>query len=674
METYNTALKSCALGLRQLRGDLKGNVLPLAAGGVLVMAALVGGAVDMSRAYNVDNRLQAACDAGVLAGRRAVQTDGFNDNAKVQAEKYFFANFDEDEQDSRGTTFAAVSEDDGNSVNATASTTVDNRIMRIFGLDEMELTANCSASMGVGNSDIMFVLDNTGSMDWTPSGRSTSNHQDTRMFALQEAMKSFYDTVAAANAGSNARIRYGFVPYSSSVNVGKLLMEEDDSYVADTMIISTRRPVRWSGVVDTWTATGTPTNEQRDRDRDFEQGNQRYNDLNSCNRAKPADDTAFSTERTESQRTEETFEPNRGEHGQKVTAKGQQQYQRKAIYECRYKEGWWGSPSGYYVYEGSATRRVMSYTYEARDPIEVDGAGDPIAVEYNEDFDDWLYGAFTVPVSTYKTGAAKLLVASSSNRARWNTASAWDGCIQERETTPASSFSFESLETGITPTDALDLDIDAEPTADENTQWKPLWPSATFRRYTVETSLEGASYPASTGCPYQAQLLTSMSEGDFDDYVDELEPVGSTYHDIGLLWGARLSSPSGIFSNNVNEEPSNSGTVSRHLIFMTDGELAPTPTVNSAYGIEDIDRRVTTDGRESSQIANHRSRYLAICEAIKARGIRLWVIAFGGSVTLSSDLKACASTDSAFKSDDADDLNETFQEIAKQVGELRVIQ
>jgi hypothetical protein len=124
----------------------------------------------------------------------------------------------------------------------------------------------------------------------------------------------------------------------------------------------------------------------------------------------------------------------------------------------------------------------------------------------------------------------------------------------------------------------------------------------------------------------------------------------------------------------VNDEPSNGGSVSRHLIFMTDGELQPSPTVNSAYGLETNDRRVTTNGSSGSQYTNHRARYLAICEAIKARGIRLWVIAFGADVELSSDLTSCASPNSAFKAADSDDLNTYFQEIANQVGELRITQ
>jgi hypothetical protein len=163
-----------------------------------------------------------------------------------------------------------------------------------------------------------------------------------------------------------------------------------------------------------------------------------------------------------------------------------------------------------------------------------------------------------------------------------------------------------------------------------------------------------------------------MGESAFDGYVDALTPDGGTYHDIGLLWGARLSSSTGIFASNVNEEPDNGGTVSRHMIFMTDGELAPDLSTNSAYGIERDDRRVTTDGSAGTQYANHRARWLAICDAIKARGIRLWVIAFGTNLT--DDLRTCGSASSSFQADNAEQLNEHFQEIAKQVGELRIVQ
>ena len=62
----------------------------------------------------------------------------------------------------------------------------------------------------------------------------------------------------------------------------------------------------------------------------------------------------------------------------------------------------------------------------------------------------------------------------------------------------------------------------------------------------------------------------------------------------------------------------------------------------------------------------------ALCEAVKAKGIRIWVVAFASGLT--SELSTCASTNSAFTASNASQLDEAFQSIAKQVGELRVVQ
>jgi Flp pilus assembly protein TadG len=651
-----TSLKLFARRLARATG---GNVLPLVAAGTLVLVGLVGGGVDMARAYKAQRHLQAACDAGVLAGRRSVTTNGFDTAALTQAREYFTANYDNGEQGTTSPAFNPTSDDNGNTVVGTASATLSTIIMKVFGIATVPVSASCTASMGIGNSDVTFVLDNTGSMDWTPDGDFTSDTTATRIYALKQAMKAFYATVADSNNGSNARIRYAFVPYSSTVNVGQLLMALDSSYVANSMTISSRRPVNWSGVVDSWTDTGSPTNPEYG---DFSRQGSRYSSKTSCESNKPSDDTSWSTYDTDTS-TSTYFDSSRGASGQKVTATGTQQNQAKSDYECLYYDGNRWTSAGYYVYRRYITRQITSYTYQARDPVTVTTSG--------ATFQDWLYGPTTIDVSGYKTGSAQLLVSSRSGETRFNSSSSWPGCIQERDTTPATSFSFGSLATGITPVAALDLDIDSAPTSDA-TRWKPLWASATFRRSGPAPSLSGDSSSASSACPYRAQLLTEMSEGDFGAYVDALRADGGTYHDIGLLWGARLSSTTGIFASNVNEEPGNGGTVSRHMIFMTDGELDPDLSTNGAYGIEKDDRRITTDGGGGTQYDNHRARWLAICEAIKARGIRLWVIAFGTDLT--SDLQTCGSPDSSFEADDADELNQHFQEIAKQVGELRIVQ
>ncbi|MEL0209796.1 MAG: pilus assembly protein TadG, partial [Novosphingobium sp.] len=79
----------------------------------------------------------------------------------------------------------------------------------------------------------------------------------TRIQALRASMKNFYDTVAAATSGTNARIRYGFVPYSSSVNVGRLILDRNPAYLVDNWTIQSRLPIYRT--VQTQTGYGTPT-------------------------------------------------------------------------------------------------------------------------------------------------------------------------------------------------------------------------------------------------------------------------------------------------------------------------------------------------------------------------------------------------------------------------------
>jgi Flp pilus assembly protein TadG len=607
--------------------NTRGNVLPLAAIGMLLSAALVGGGIDMSRAYRAKNRLQSACDAAALAGRRAVTTNGFQKNGpeEAQAINYFNTNFDQASFEAAHTTTSFTSSDNGQTIVGTASTTLPLTVMKIFGFGSFDLTVNCQASMGVGNSDVVMVLDTTGSMG-TKLGRGT------RISALRDAMKNFYTTVKTATQGTNARIRYGFVPYSSTVNVGRLLYALDPSYLRNTWTIQSRQAV--------------PDGRPYTTDSDDDEGRTRtdgtaYGSRNACEAdlgATPwTDDGDSSAPGTVSNRQ------NNGSGAQSWTVTTSRQPQQRTVYtEC--------SRSG-----GDYYRR---YYVETRN------------VETRQDW-KWAYQPVTYDVSSYKAFSSV-----STNTGNYGAAvsSTWNGCIEERGTTNASSFSYATT-TGLTPSAATDLDIDTAP-SDDNTRWAPMWPDVAYHRAnssgrSSNTTPSDYGYQASAYCPYQAQLLTEMSQSDFNAYADSLREEGSTYLDIGMIWGGRLSSPEGIFKANVTDAPANGGNVSRHIIFMTDGIMEPSNDILSAWGIEYHDRRVTSDG-SSNDASRHTSRFLAVCEEIKAKGIRIWAISFTSGT--SSDLQTCASDNSYFNADDADALNNAFQEIAKQVGELRLTQ
>jgi hypothetical protein len=591
-------MRNARLFLARLSRDVAGNILPIAAIGVLIAAVVIGSAVDLSRNYLTREQLQSACDSAVLAGRRTVTTNGFDTASQTAATNYFNTNFSNQAQGTTSTTFSVTSPDSGQTVNGSASTVLNTLIMRIFGKDSFTITATCASSMGVGNADIMMVLDNTGSMASTLSGSTT------RIAALRTAMKNFYNTIATATASSNARVRYGFVPFSSTVNVGKLITDLSPSYIADSDSYQSRiyepDPDGGSDSTGNWS----------------KYSNTSYGS-SSCGNAVPTN-TSLSD-----------------------SGSGSSKQQTRIEYACRQSSG------NYYIYQRTITRPYeMRYRQIAYDTSAFKN-----------------FSTVTTPTGDY--GA--------------NQSSIWGGCIQERGTVAQATFSYSSS-TGITPKAALDLDLDTAPTvSDNNTKWTPLWPQISYMRYTTgygsssyTTATTNSGTLATTYCPVKAQLLQTMTQTAFNSYADSLVAVGGTYLDIGMIWGGRMISPTGMWKTLVNQDPSNGGEVARHIIFMTDGEMEPNSYIAQAWGMEFWDRLVTGTSSLSNDEARHTSRFLATCEAIKDKGVRVWVIAF--TSTLSTDLTTCASDDSSFTANSASDLNDAFQEIAKQVGELRVVQ
>lgn len=666
-----TAIIIAVRWLGRVFPNAAGNVMPLAAIGMVALAGMIGGGVDASRGYMIKNRLQAACDAGVLAGRRAVTTNGFDTAASARATTYFNTNFDQTTEGTSGTQFLPTSADSGNRVNGTARTTMDTAVMRLFGYEQIPLSVSCSASMSVGNSDVMMVLDTTGSMACTAAmtdsqcntyinnnGYSETAHGlSSRLQDLRDAMNNFYDTVATATAGSNARVRYGFVPYSSSVNVGYLL---DRSYLATQVPVQSREAkykTTTQSVMDGYEAptysNGTPGYTST-TSTNWVQHLGPFSKKKDCSDDLPGD-TNWASSGTATTSTATTYS---GNVKKDTTTTSQPQSQTE--YQCAQANN-----NKWYVYKRTNSRNYLTYAIATYQPHYT-----TVTVQT---FDGFNYLQRTFDASTYITGSSATTTKTGSGGVdqSWT----WPGCIEERATVSDSSFSYSSL-LGLTPSGATDLDIDSAPTGDSATKWKPLWSGLGYIRTTggggttqAATTTNGTA--ASAYCPRGSQILTSMDNGSFESYATSLVPTGSTYHDLGMIWGARLASPTGIFASNVTQAPGNGGAVARHIVFMTDGYMAPSPWVHSTYGIEWHDQRVTDDGY-NNQTARHNSRFLAACAQAKAKGIRVWVIAFSSG--LSTQLSTCASPDSSFTAANATQLNEAFQEIAKNVGELRVIQ
>ena len=316
-------------------------------------------------------------------------------------------------------------------------------------------------------------------------------------------------------------------------------------------------------------------------------------------------------------------------------------------------------------------------------------------------FDSWIYKPRDIDVTDYITGNAvpnPTYHADSPNDAQGNVmpaTSTWDGCIEETETvntiTSASSLTI--------PTGALDLDIDHVPNASApETRWRPLWPAAEYWRYstsaldafTTSDSDFGIGIIANVSrgfgaCPARARKLNSYASASssptensslssFNAYVDSLAPIGGTYHDIGMIWGARLLSPDGLFGSENTNTP-NGFPINRHIVFMTDGAMSTGNSNYDAWGMNTWDGRITGTGENSTTLTGvHNRRFEMICNAAKAKGYTIWVVGFGIS-TLTPQMTSCATDgDHASLSNSASTLSQQFQNIAQSIGGLRLSQ
>jgi Flp pilus assembly protein TadG len=278
--------------LGRLRRNQAGNVLAITAAALIPLAGMVGGAVDISRGYLAKTRLQQACDAGVLAGRKTMGSTGvISTSVSDEVSRYVNFNYPSGYLGSASPTVSPTL-GTNDQIQLTLTTTVPTVVMRLFRKDTIAITASCTARNDYTNIDIVLVLDTTGSMACKPertnsqcttyangSGRSktmtlngrtipyiqeeTSGGTNiSRIQGLRDALDSLQGQMAtietqfnAATESSRKRIRWAIVPFSMMVNAGFSLNSADAT-------LYSRNPTWFNTTgtyVDGWTTSTNPT-------------------------------------------------------------------------------------------------------------------------------------------------------------------------------------------------------------------------------------------------------------------------------------------------------------------------------------------------------------------------------------------------------------------------------
>lgn len=650
--------------LTRLARDRAGNTLAITAAAIVPLIALIGGGVDISRIYLAKTRLQQACDAGALAGRKSMTGITWTTQNLGTANNFFHTNFP-DGKFGAGNPTVTYSASNTGAVTGVANIVMPMTLMGVFNAGDKALTANCTADLQLPNTDVMFVLDTTLSMNDINPGDSVS-----RIVALRSSVQDFYTQLQQVKP-AGAHIRYGFVPYSSTVNVGMLLKRD---WIQDNPEYDSRvpngEPVSKDNGQEAENISGTDTVTTSGRSYT---GTKYQGSSEKC--------TAPANTLTDTYTAWSAWSPSN-------TAVPRERSRTRTRNGTTYSAGLsngvcWITPTIYDNLVQNITDWVRPNPNAGKDKAD--------SYIYN-----WFYQRVVYPVADLKgTGdggatvsGGNLTVPRITNNFGtkifpWNQTNA---CIEERRTRRTDEGS---------NIPRYDMDVDLVPNrADPDTQWKPYIPGIVYARApSGPTATSGWSFtddaPTATtsnyytpsadtnqwgACPTYSRKMAEINDPTvINNYLGLLKPAGYTYHDIGMLWGLRLISPQGLFASEHQAAEVN-GKIARHLIFMTDGDTDTRTGVYDAWGLSALARRRTPKGSiptNAQQNTITEQRLGELCTVAKNdKNITVWVIAFGTSLT--TMLSNCASPNRAYEAKNAAELTATFSQIASQIAQLRI--
>lgn len=675
--------------LTSLARNTAGNTLAITAAAVIPLIALVGGGIDISRLYLAKSRLQQACDAGALAGRKAMSGITWTNDNEVTANKFFGMNFPDKKFGTAAKNIKYTASNTG-AVTGTASVVVPMTLMGLFNMPDKTISANCTADLQLPNTDIMFVLDTTLSMNDTNPGDSSS-----KIVALRSAVTNFYNELQNVKP-EGANIRYGFVPYSGTVNVGTLLkptwLQDKPSYDSrEADGTSTQTIITKSGggkepdTLTSWSAWQTSSGSSAP-------GNPNNGPAENC--VAPANTLTNNT-------TQSNWNPS----SSAVPRSRVHTRTRNGItYSANLSNGVCTITST--VYNNLIDKQTETISKNPK-------AGQPIPeteTTTTNTYYHWIYKPIPYDISVLKATDSNGNVKGSSFNAPVENANSTSHPRNRTIKWTVSNACIEERGSG------YDMNVDLVPDpARPETQWKPYLPGLIYGRNQTTTSyqkpaLTGQRYPTSWlnrwafsgsplqtktrdfninattnfftpsadtsqpgACPSTARKLSGIDSDTLSGYLGSLTPAGFTYHDIGMLWGLRLMSREGLFAAE-HAVAESSGRYGRNLIFMTDGQTDTRIGAYDAWGLSAMTRRRTPTNRvptDEEQNTLTETRLTQLCNIAKnEKNITVWVIAFGTDLT--TLLSSCASPNRAYQANNAAELTKTFSDIASQIAQLRI--
>ncbi|MEM7660962.1 MAG: TadE/TadG family type IV pilus assembly protein [Pseudomonadota bacterium] len=190
--------------------ETTGNVAVIASLAVIPMITVAGVAVDFQRVITKKNTVQHTIDATVIAAARERQAGRSEGEIRSfiadQFETLLLAN-----DPSLSCTIPAVAFDpESEAIDASVTCSQPTTLTAIVGINQLQFTVNTASTYGIGEVDVAFVFDLSGSMN--SSGRLT---------ALKQAALDAVDILLPEDGPSTDEVRLSISTYNHSVNAGR---------------------------------------------------------------------------------------------------------------------------------------------------------------------------------------------------------------------------------------------------------------------------------------------------------------------------------------------------------------------------------------------------------------------------------------------------------------------
>ena len=217
------------LSLRRLLNDQRGAVMAIVGLAIIPLFAIIGLAIDTTRAYLTKSRLWSAVDAAALAGGRVYEADYRDDDIHM----FFESNFPDGFMNAVVEPLEIEPDDVNRKITVTAQATIPTTFMRVLGIDSMTIAASSEVMLESQSIEVALVLDITGSMDVGSRMEDLRDAADELVDILvQDVQEPFYSKLA-------------LVPYSIGVNVGSYANDVRGTYTNDTCIWSAAPTCRY---------------------------------------------------------------------------------------------------------------------------------------------------------------------------------------------------------------------------------------------------------------------------------------------------------------------------------------------------------------------------------------------------------------------------------------------